>query len=170
MKKKKVNRKLIILLSTVLIILLGVLAVLFMKGGTGENNDAAESETFSPMGDEEAGDSPMTIDTKYGNLYYPARWEKRLETKVKSNEVTFYAVIDKEKTKLFNVFFDSEEGSVVGHLEIDGKTVPVSVLVEELPADNDWSEGEAFSIYAMQEDVNYVIENLRNEPNFVAQD
>lgn len=164
MKNRKISKKIVIILSVILVILIILAAVLFMKKS--ENNDVTQSESFSPMGNEEAGDSAMTIETKYCNLYYPARWEQQLETKEKGDSVSFYSVIGNDTTKLFEVVFGSEEGSLVGHLDIDGKSVPVCFIFDEIIPESNWDEKVTFSVYAMQEDLNYVIEKLREEPNF----
>lgn len=162
-KAKKNNiRILLIILCICIVILAAVLIAAVVKNvgkieDTEETNDTNVISTVEQqIQDEEA----FTIETVYGNLYYPKKWEPQLRTEIVEEEnytVKFYGVVeDKEEQHLFSLVF-GDNGSKLGSLEKDGEIITVSIAFEETSMDENWSDDEKKVIYAMQEDINYLI-------------
>ena len=143
--------------------------------GTGDDGDAAqESEISSDSsavrsetdGSSEDESSLMTIETQYGSLYYPAEWEDALETSEtlenETDSVVFAVTADDQEYTLFIVMICDAEGDSVGAVTDDsGQTRNVFIDISELPDLSDLSEEEQDQLYAMQEAVNVLIENLQ---------
>lgn len=106
----------------------------------------------------------LKIETKYGTLYYPKKWESNLEFVVNEQDnysVEFYTVIDgKEKQHLFDLVFGEYEEESVGNLTED---VNLYIHSYELEDEDKWSERDLTIYYGMQEDVNYIIDRLVEE-------
>ena len=87
----------------------------------------------------------VVVHTDYGDLHYPDRWQE-------------YVTIRQE----FKVLIGDDSSEVVGSLTDDtGTQRNVYLHVEELPADSGLEETEQTRFYAMQEDLNYLIDNLK---------
>lgn len=76
--------------------------------------------------------------------------------------VTFETKSGEETYELFKVLIGDDSSEVVGSLTDDtGTQRNVYLHVEELPADSGLEETEQTRFYAMQEDLNYLIDNLK---------
>lgn len=137
----------------------------------GDVNDSAEesapveSDTNAQAQDvlpEDNGEE-MVIDTPGGTLRYPARWANylHLEMSEENSVVTFYCRMDGyEDLELFTVYIGGEEGMPAGTItNADGESQELRLGVEELSLDG-WQDKEARVAYAMQEDLNYLLETL----------
>ena len=143
--------------------------------GTGDDKDAAQGSEISSDssavqsetdGSSEDESSLMTIETQYGSLYYPAEWEDALETSEtledETDSVVFAVTADDQEYTLFIVMICDAEGDSVGTVTDDsGQTRNVFIDISELPDLSDLSEEEQDQLYAMQEAVNVLIENLQ---------
>lgn len=113
----------------------------------------------------ETGDSDLVISTDYGDLHYPSCWQEYADIqqkKVGENiTVTFKTEADGKSYELFKVVIGSDSGSAIGGLT-DEKGVKrnVYLYVEEIAADKVTDKDELSRLYAMQEDLNYLIEHL----------
>ena len=77
-------------------------------------------------------------------------------------EVSFYAQINDMNYTLFYVTIGPGEGTCVGELTgPDGVKREVFVRSNEMEEVPELSESERNRLYAMQEDINYIIENLK---------
>lgn len=75
---------------------------------------------------------------------------------------TFETKSGEETYELFKVLIGDDSSEVVGSLTDDtGTQRNVYLHVEELPADSGLEETEQTRFYAMQEDLNYLIDNLK---------
>jgi len=103
----------------------------------------------------------IKIDMAYGKLYYPYKWYDKIDVRSDDNGIQFWANVDEHKEMhLFDINFD-KEGYVVGTITTDsGKKVTVSIEAYEYNFDESWNNSEKKSIYAMSEDLNYVLDNL----------
>ena len=108
----------------------------------------------------------IIISTQYGDLYYPDQWTEFVKTEQKSENdvvvVSFGAEINSKVYPLFEVMIGGEGANSVGTLtDSAGTSRNVSINVDEIVQDPDLTEGEQNRLYAMQEDLNYMIDNLK---------
>lgn len=107
----------------------------------------------------------IVIETKYGNLHYPDRWEEYVTISQKTVEnnvnVSFTTETSGISYTLFEIVIGNESGEVVGALtDSTGTQHNVYLHVSELTSNTDISEEEETRFYAMQEDLNYLIDHL----------
>lgn len=105
------------------------------------------------------------VHTDYGDLHYPDRWQEYVTIRQEQNgntiAVTFETKSGEETYELFKVLIGDDSSEVVGSLTDDtGTQRNVYLHVEELPADSGLEETEQTRFYAMQEDLNYLIDHL----------
>lgn len=98
-------------------------------------------------------------------LHYPDRWQEYVTIRQEQNgntiAVTFETKSGEETYELFKVLIGDDSSEVVGSLTDDtGTQRNVYLHVEELPADSGLEETEQTRFYAMQEDLNYLIDHL----------
>lgn len=113
----------------------------------------------------EGTEEDIRISTPYEDLHFPGKWEEQLWTEVSSEKiytVTFYwKKSSEEQVPLFAVSFGDENGTLVGTvLAEDGRAIPVTLAMEAHPDTDGWSEEEVNQLYAMKDDVNYLISKL----------
>ena len=112
------------------------------------------------------------IQTPYIALKYPEKWQDSVRTEITGTDteyfVTFYSLIaGKEDTELFSVFFNQESEFLWGTLKTEeGKDISVGFSFAELNLDEGWTQEETETVYAMQEDVNYLLDDLSRKENF----
>lgn len=111
-------------------------------------------------------DDDIVVETAYGNLYFPSQWEDYLQidevNAENTIEVKFSAKdIDNTIIPLFSIIVGGESGNVAGTLTAeDGTQHNVYVEIEEIRNDDSLTQTELNRFYAMQEDLNYLIDNL----------
>lgn len=110
----------------------------------------------------------ITISTKFGDLYFPAKWEGLLRTEQEESGesviVTFKAVVREQELTLFVVTIGRSGDTMVGRLKDAGGTErSVYLYVEELSFGEGIAADEQHSLYAMQEDLNYLIDRLNSD-------
>lgn len=108
----------------------------------------------------------MALDTPYGELHYPMRWSEYFGVEIGEENgvyrVEFYCDIEGfEPKQMFTVYYGGSEGYTIKNIKNDGKLIEVKLSMEELSFDESWSEDEKRIAYAMQEDVNYLIDGLK---------
>ena len=150
-----------LMLSAVL--LLGLLAGCSKEGTEpaeqGNNEAEAAAETAAIPED-------IVIHTDYGDLHYPDRWQEyvtiRQEQKGSGIAVTFETQSGEETYALFDILIGGDGSDVVGSLtDSVGTQRNVYLYVDTLPEDSGLEEAEQTRFYAMQEDLNYLIEHLK---------
>ena len=107
----------------------------------------------------------VVVHTDYGDLHYPDRWQEYVTIRQEQNgntiAVTFETKSGEETYELFKVLIGDDSCEVVGSLTVDSGTQRnVYLHGEELPADSGLEETEQTRFYAMQEDLNYLIDHL----------
>lgn len=122
-----------------------------------EQNDNASAEAIP---------EDVAVHTDYGDLHYPERWREYVTIRQEQNgntiSVAFETKSGEETYELFEILVGDDSSEVVGSLTDDtGTQRNVYLRVEELPADSDLGETEQTRFYAMQEDLNYLIDNLK---------
>lgn len=113
----------------------------------------------------EETDEAIRIPTAYEDLYFPAKWKDVLQTSESAGQidtVTFWMLRDNaEQILLFSLSFGDEDGLLVGTiLDENGRAIPVTLTMEEAPSMDGWSQEEMDQMYAMKDDVNYLISKL----------
>lgn len=110
--------------------------------------------------------SDFVIQTEYGDLHYPDQWREYIKTiqekKSDTIKVTFEFEVDKSDYKLFEILIGGDNGEIIGKLtDNNGIQRNVYLCVAELPVNSGLDEAEQNRFYAMQEDLNYLIDNLK---------
>lgn len=104
------------------------------------------------------------LQTNFGKLYYPEKWsDMEVETKMLDNgeDINFSVTIDDQKYELFQINIGGGEGQLVGKItDSDGKQRDVFVVMSVLEKISDLPEETQDKLYAMQESVNTIVENL----------
>lgn len=106
------------------------------------------------------------IHTDYGDLLYPDTWQEyvtiRQVQRGDSLSVIFRMESDGTVYELFRIVIGRDDGIMVGLLTDDaGAMRSVYLYAEELASDSGLEGSEQLRYYAMQEDLNYLINNLK---------
>lgn len=188
------SKTIIIILSSViavcLIVIIVLLCLLLKKSDDNKSSDnksavsdtTAQSETSAStenssltVGSPDDSREAIEISTKYGPLLYPLEWEKNLRTEVVDSDVykvEFYGTVEgKTEQHLFDLLFNGTEGYNLGTLTTEtGEAVQINIESYDFELDDSWTEDEKFTLYAMQEDINYTIGMLSENGNFTIAD
>ena len=137
---------------------------LLLFSGCGKNDTSLNQE--SNNADKSIPAEAMVIETSYGDLYYPEQWKEFLQTEEEQKGevlvISFRAVIQENTYDLFDVSIGGNEGTIVGQITSkDGTQRAVYIDVADIGEDSRLTEGEQNSLYAMQEDLNYLVDNLK---------
>lgn len=124
-----------------------------------------ETSTSESQETQDPHEYDTVIETDYGNLYFPDQWQEFLVTNQTEGDgtiaVSFSANINDKEYSLFTITIGGEEDNPAGTLTAsDGTQRNVYVQIEELTADDALSESEQNRLYAMQEDINYLLDSL----------
>lgn len=104
------------------------------------------------------------IDSYIGKLQYPLKWKSYIRTESSDTAISFFATVESHNEELlFRLEFAKSDGSLLGFL---GET-PVYVVDATDPTDETWSEIECEEFYAMQEDLNIILQGLMEREDFV---
>ncbi|MBQ8181595.1 MAG: hypothetical protein IJ010_06455 [Ruminococcus sp.] len=184
------SKTIIIILSSViavcLIVIIVLLCLLLKKSDDNKSSDnksavsdtSMQSETSAStenssltIGSPDDSREAIEIVTKYGTLLYPKEWESNLRTKIVDSDVykvEFYGTVEgKTEQHLFDLSFNGTEGYNLGTLTTEtGEAVQINIESYDFELDDSWTEDEKFTLYAMQEDINYTIGMLAENGNF----
>lgn len=109
----------------------------------------------------------LVIKTPIVDLRYPVKWKEQIRTEQVEGDaytVQFFGVVDgKEEVQLFNIVFGETEGISLGTIE----GTEVCLVYVDIEFDASWTEEEQNEIYAMQEDVNYIIGMFQKEEGYI---
>lgn len=168
MKKKKKGRQVFLIVLLVIIVLIIGMAVGYLLHDTGKSSpsDKTQSTVIEDGDTQEDQTENMVIETEYGDLYYPEQWEEYLKTEQNmsddSLQIFFSAHLRGKSFPMFQVTIGASEDAKVGEVTDDSGTKrSVYMKVSELEGLEELSEAEQHRIYAMQEDLNYVIDHLK---------
>ncbi len=107
---------------------------------------------------------PIPVETPYGTLYHQSQWEGLLLTEQTMTDgvlcVTFLAEIDGTGYRLFQVTIGGPEANAGTICDGEGTRRNVLVQVEELGALAELTGEQRNMLYAMQEEINFVIDKL----------
>ena len=107
----------------------------------------------------------VIVDTPYGDLQFQDQWAEfmRVDWNQDGNTVTavFYTEINSVRYDLFSLIIGEGDGGQAGQITgPDGVVRNVYVRMMELGETDTLSDGEQNRLFAMQEEINYVIDNL----------
>ena len=158
MKQKK-NK---ILLITLIVIL--VFLNLLVGCSNNDNNTNGEDAPFYST-DEDV----FVIKTPYCDLQYPTKWKDKIViTNGERGEcyvVSFFTSVDENTISLFDIIFGGDEGSLLGTLEIDNKSINIYIIEHALDLEQ-YTEEQQIEIGGMNNDVNVIISKLLEQYNF----
>lgn len=138
-----------------------------------EQNKTIAIHTSNPEVDEKYISEDLCIDTPYGVIHFPQEFGDYTHIEVDeakdSYEVSFFCKYEENQVPLFAVTFGKagKDAEVIGQLvDTDEEKKDVSIRLSELSIDTEWEKANAELIYAMQEAVNYIMENFESSYEF----
>lgn len=147
------------------------------QGLSDSKNMSVVDNEVSTVFEEDALESVMAdgvvISTPIGELYYSKAWEEYTEVKCSSDETHFTAVIhanigNHSMDILAIHLCDEADGMTVGSVpDSDGNQTKVFLEIYEIDTDNGWSQSEIDTVYAMQESVNQLVEQIKQLYGYV---
>lgn len=133
-----------------------------------ENKETIDEKSNDSIQDETAF---YEIETKYCKLYFTETWKEQIEVRYSEEagyKAEFYGLVEgKDAQHLFDVCFNSDDGDLLGYLDNEGEIVNISIDVMELEMDKSWTQEELDQLYSMQEEMNYVMNSLSRNENYV---
>ena len=108
----------------------------------------------------------VVVGTAYGYLQFHDQWMEFMKTEQQTEgdvvHVFFTAVINDMEYPLFTITIGGDGGEPICQMtDANGVTRPVYVQVEEIGDISALDEGEQDRLFAMQEEINYIIENIK---------
>lgn len=166
-KRKKKGQVGLIFLLIIIVLIIGI-AIGYLIQDSGKQSlkeEKTSSEVVESADVKEDQSEEMVIQTEYGDLYYPEQWEEYLKTEQTmdndSLKVSFSAHLGDKNYPMFQVTIGDSEDTEVGELtDSSGTKRTVHMKVTELEGLEELSETDQHQLYAMQEELNYVIDNL----------
>ena len=135
------------LLIVIAVIVLIILVVVMVCGHKFADAPAQNGSQVSASVDD------FVIKTAYGDLHFPEQWEAYLKVE--------QAEGDNALTVQFSATIGDETGDIAGTLTAaDGTQRTVCIKIDEISKNDALSASEQQQVYAMQEDLNYLIDHL----------
>ena len=108
----------------------------------------------------------VVVSTAYGNFLYQDQWIEfmRVEQHAEGSNlrVSFSADINNVRYALFELLIGEMDGTPIGKItDADGAQRNVYVYMMEIEPSPALTDSELNRLYAMQEDINYIIENMK---------
>ena len=121
-----------------------------------------QSESMPPEEEFEDTTTLSEINTGFGTLYFPQKYEQLLKAEVDSDTIKFITEQDGKTYTLFDLRIGKEVGQLAGTLtDKRGTSRDVYVTVYDLGDISQLAQDKQDQLYAMQEAVNVVVENLK---------
>ena len=169
--RKREQKMILIVIISVLLLVVGGIALLLFGGKDNEISGSNDKNGNTKKENVTETVASFEIETKYCMLYYPETWKEQIEIKYSEEagyKVEFYGKVEgKETQHLFNICFNSDDGDLLGYFDRDEQVVNVSVERIDLTFGTDWTQEEQDQIYAMQEEMNFVIDMLDKDESYV---
>lgn len=107
----------------------------------------------------------VLVKTKFGNLYYQDQWEGFMQVMISEDDVyttvAFAGEINGVQYSLFQLNIgDAEDEPSAWITDDQGEKHGVYVSMEEIGMIPELTEGEQNRLFAMQEEINFILENL----------
>lgn len=169
--RRRENRIILIVIVCILALIIGGITLIFGDKGKNKDTELEKTDKNTEITNDQEEIDSFEIETEHCTLYYPLTWAEQIEVEFSEEagyKVEFWGNVDgKEAKHLFNICFNSDDGDLLGYFEREDEVVNVSVERIDLDFDSDWTEEEQNQIYAMQEEMNYVIDMLNKDENYV---
>ena len=173
-KEKKPANKLMVCAVALSIILVALLVGLLILVLGGKQTELLQETYPAIFTAEESEFEDIALETPYCALFYSGKWQEYIRTEVVSDGVecvaSFYGSAGDKEVLLFSVLFavETENSFSVGVLEAaDGSCVDVCAEIADLDFGKDWKQLDVDMICAMQEQLNFVLDKLRETPGFM---
>lgn len=131
-----------------------------------QQTEAAETTQATEAVQETVPLDCVVVSTPYGNLQYQDQWMEFMSVD-QVNEgsnlvITFSAAVKDVKYPLFELTIGSCDGDPVAQItDANGVSRDVYVRMMEITTSSALTDAEQNRIFAMQEDINYVIDHLK---------
>lgn len=107
----------------------------------------------------------VVVNTKFGNLYYQEQWENFMQVMISEDDVyttvAFAGEINGVQYSLFQLNIgDAEDEPSAWITDAHGEKHGVYVTMEEIGMIPELTEGEQNRLFAMQEEINFILENI----------
>ena len=126
--------------------------------------DDTAAEQTQPT--EETQPQPIAVQTPLGTLYYDACWVEMMRTEQETADqslvVRFYADLEGQRYDLFSVTIGAAEANAGQITDDRGTSRNVYVTVEDLGDLSALEDEQKNVLYAMQEQINFVIGKLHD--------
>lgn len=173
-RKKKKRIIYTIMISVILVLFVCCIGILFIKSDKKEEEKLEQNQERTDIQSDDNGQEEIAsyeIETDFCTLYFTESWKEQIEIRY-SNDVgyktEFYGLVKgKDAQHLFDICFNSDDGELLGYLENEDEIVNISVDVMELEFDDSWTQEEIDQVYSMQEEMNFVIDSLSKNDNYV---
>ena len=125
-----------------------------------------EKEVIIQSEDEFVDPNVVMVNTPYGKLYYQEQWIEFMKVEQVTEDGLLYAhfiaEINGANYPLFTLLIGVTDGDASTQLtDADGVQRNVYVQIEEIVNVDGLSDEEQNRLYAMQEEINFVIQNIR---------
>lgn len=156
------------MMKKVMATLIAVLMLSALFSGCAPENEESSvpntSGTYSAVRPE--GNAYVIVETPYGELYYQDQWEEFMRVEQTQDgsvlRVAFSADINAKIYALFTLEIGGGTGAKLGQLtDANGTKRTVYATVHTIAEDSELSADELNRLYAMQEDINYVMQYLK---------
>lgn len=165
--EKKTNAKrplfiTVVVLGVILAVLLAVLiGIRFLP------------KSQQPDATEPTAQQDLIVETPFCSLSFPVQWKDQLRTQYAESDdggaMTFLAAMGESETQLFSVVFSSKIDtacSPFGVLTGGEAPVVVSLKIYDIETDVSWTDAQKETAFAMQDECNYLLEQLQKQTNF----
>lgn len=148
-----------------------VLVFTLIVAGCGNSSSKAEETQEAVVDSEEAPivvqpeEKLMTIETDYGDLFYPAKWADYLtiekQDKGEQCDVIFTVTLGDSEYPLFTIQIGSGDGVGIGSIyDAQGVGRDVYVSMPEEVDESALSDSDKEQLITMREDINVLIDGL----------
>lgn len=112
----------------------------------------------------------VCVSTPFSEYHFPAEWADRLLVKHSYSDndytVAFYADMDGTQEYLFSIVMGENDGTPIGKLTDDMDAVTMVYLLNREDDFGGYSQTEQDYLYSMMEGINYLFDELAENPQF----
>ena len=139
-------------MKKIIICVICILAVICILSACNKGTGSASADQATPI---ESTPTTYTVKTDYAVLTLPYQYLDVVNAEVKEDCVSLMA----DKQQLFDLYFNSDQGTVLGTFQSDNGEITLSMTPYEAPADSDY--------VAMQDDcLNEILKGLQKDYSF----
>jgi hypothetical protein len=126
--------------------------------------EAESEESDRESAAEEQNEDDFIVQTPYAVLKYPMKWKEKISVEVIDADVysvQFFGTVNQTKKHLFTVILGNIEQGSIGKIHgFAGEEINVSIEISEIDVSSEMSDEMQNELYAMQDDMNYLISQL----------